>query len=134
MDQFTPDQEKPFKIDEQGNVVGPGFFVRAAEQPVPGHVLLSIDMLNLLYSAGHLAGKLTATTVKKAEKERVARVLDEVESLQLPPGVHTVKLLNVETTATEVIETYELSNGETMQHRSKLHAEEPKVPVDKRVP
>ena len=70
--------DKPFKFDVQGNIVGPGLFVAVRDQIGPGVIALDVDLLNTLYDVGFLAGKEAEAAYHRRQRDRVADVIADL--------------------------------------------------------
>lgn len=71
----------PFKLDEDGNLIGPGLFIpREQRLQVPalravnGVIVLTLEQLNALYGLGVQAGRLEEAAYYKRLKARTESV------------------------------------------------------------
>jgi len=118
MAHYTTDQERPFRVDYDGNIVGPGVHIPPSQQLAPGKVLVDTEMLNHVYRAGVIAGQLLDKTIDAKRVERLSLAVASVNAPRLPPGTHVVRLVDVKTDPKtgELVEVLELSNGTTLEH------------------
>ncbi len=79
----------PFRIDGQGNLVGPGVFIKREQQHprMPGVIMLTVDQVNRLYAIGAHLGRADVLLQQRRQKDRISSVLVELghDSDEPPP-------------------------------------------------
>lgn len=104
----------PFEIAANGSIVGAGLSIPARDQLTPGTVIVSVDLLNRVYKAGFMAGRLPP--------------------MGLPPGVHQLKVVATANVGPDQLTLdMELPNGAQLTHivRADARADAYKCPAHK---